>query len=489
MRHAILILGHKELDHICRIVEHFNKNCDVFIHLDKKGTYDPITLKKLSCYRQVKAIIQKYEVNWGGTSVLNCELHLLQVAIEQSNADYFHLISGQDYPIRPLNHFLDFFQQNNGKEFLQYIRLPHPKWENNTFKRLQYYYPYDYATDKENPRKWVREQVRDQQEKGIKRPIPDEFDYLYGSSQWFSITKNAATCLLEYTKNSPALYKRMWMTFAPEECYVATVLVNLIGTENIVQSNLRFIRWKHENGNRPANLGKEHFHNLLEYDCFFARKIEPHCSNVLLPLIDKYLRHDTKIWINRKGRWNYDGFLKYPYEKKFCDFVTQLWWDTNIKNAVDMGCGAGYYVIQWRSKKLSFVGYDSNPHTTKLSKILQPEGENPCGVADLTSELDIKTSYELVVCKDVLPYIPQTLENKAIKNLTRLSSRFILLSWNIPNELASIAHRNLIEEDIFAQFEKENFVIEHFMTARMRVILNRKNCCLFIKRGLQLLTI
>lgn len=77
----------------------------------------------------------------------------------------------------------------------------------------------------------------------------------------------------------------------------------------------------------------------------------------------------------------------------------------------------------------------SSLQTRMDERILQPEGENPCGVADLTSELDIKTSYELVVCKDVLPYIPQTLENKAIKNLTRLSSRFILLSWNIPNEL------------------------------------------------------
>lgn len=31
---------------------------------------------------------------------------------------------------------------------------------------------------------WVREQVRQQQAKRAKRPIPDEFDHLYGSSQW-----------------------------------------------------------------------------------------------------------------------------------------------------------------------------------------------------------------------------------------------------------------------------------------------------------------
>lgn len=489
MKHAILILAHKELEHICRIVEYFKKSCEIFIHLDKKGCYDPVILNKLYSYRQVKLILQEYEVNWGGTSVLESELHLLQTAFKQSKADYFHLISGQDYPIRPLNSFLDFFSKNNGKEYLRYVHLPHPKWENNTFKRLQYYYPYDNAADKKYPRQWVREQVGIQCKKGIKRPIPDEFDHLYGSSQWFSITRKAVSTLLEYTENSPALYKQMWMTFAPEECYVATVLVNLLGTENIVQSNLRFIRWKYENGNNPANLGKEHFHYLLEEECFFARKIEPHCSAMLLPLIDKYLHHDAKIESCKTGGWKYDGFLKYSYEKKFCEFVTQLWWDVNLKNAIDIGCGAGYYVAQWRSKGLSFAGYDANPYTNKLSGFLLPENDKPCGTADLTDELDIKEPFDLVVCKDVLPYIPKELEMMAIKNLARLSSRFILLSWNVPKGTDIPVHRHLSEENIVIQFEQENFIIENFMTARMRVILNRKDCCLFIKRGLQLLTI
>lgn len=109
------------------------------------------------------------------------------------------------------------------------MHLPHPKWEGNTFRRLQYYYPYDYAQGKENPKKWVRNEVRLQHAKGLKRPIPDEFDHLYGNSQWFSITRQATEKLLEYTDRSPSLYRRMWMTFAPEECYISTVLVNLMG--------------------------------------------------------------------------------------------------------------------------------------------------------------------------------------------------------------------------------------------------------------------
>ena len=289
MKHAILILAHKNIGQLCRLAEYFKHDCDVFIHIDRKQTIKSIEKERILGLKQVKFISQEYDVNWGGTSVLESEMHLLRLSIHYSDANYFHLISGQDYPTRPLEYFLDFFKRNIGKEFISYLHLPHPNWQDNTFQRLQYYYPYDYSSKQKNPRQWVREQVRLQQKRGIKRPIPDEFDHLYGSSQWFSITRDASIALLDYTDHSPSLYRKMWMTFAPEECYVATVLVNLMGKKNIISWNHRFIRWQYENGNRPANLGNEHFRYLLENEYVFARKMELPISNQLLDRIDKYL--------------------------------------------------------------------------------------------------------------------------------------------------------------------------------------------------------
>ena len=196
MKHAILIMAHKNVEHLFRIIEYFEQECDIFLHIDQKLNIVPNDLQQLIRYKQVKVISQAYNVNWGGTSILDCEIFLLRTALAQSDADYFHLISGQDYPLRPLSRFLEFFEQHAGKEFIQYIHLPHPKWENNTFRRLQYFYPYDYAQGKGNPRRWVMEQVRLQHAKGLKRPIPDEFEHLYGSSQWFSITRKAVITLL-----------------------------------------------------------------------------------------------------------------------------------------------------------------------------------------------------------------------------------------------------------------------------------------------------
>lgn len=485
MKHAILIMAHKNVGQLCRLVKYFDKDCDVFLHIDKKQDIDSNDIQQLKKYKQVKLVSRAYNVCWGGTSLLECEIFLLRTALKQSGADYIHLISGQDYPLRPLVQFLEFFEQHAGEEFIQYVHLPHPKWEGNTFRRLQYYYPYDYAQGKENPKQWVKEQVRMQYAKGVKRPIPDEFDHLYGNSQWFSITRYAAQTLLDYTDTNPSLYNRMWMTFAPEECYISTVLVNLLGKEHINPWNCRFIRWKYENGNSPANLSNEHFYLLLEHEYLFARKMEWPCSKVLIDNIDRYMLNDSTLQFTNTGGWIYDGMRYYEYEKDFCDFVTQLWWNTEIKTAVDMGCGSGYYVAQWRQRGLSFAGYDANPYTPKLSRILLPEGDELCDVADLTEELCIPERFDLVVCKDVLSYIPNEYIDSAINNLVQLSARFILLSW--AQSTAVPIDRDIDEHKLFEDFANKNFVIEKYMTAHLHVLLKRKNCCLLIRKGQSLL--
>ena len=482
MKHAILILAHKNLVQIRRLIEYFTKDCDVYMHLDSKGVYDAELIQDMRRYPQVILIDTSYEVNWGGFSVLHSEMELLRYAYEHGQYDYFHLISGQDYPIRPLNYFLRFFECNNGREFIRYIHLPNPRWEHNTFRRLQYYYPYDSASDKPNPRKWVSNQVQQQIERGTKRPIPDEFDHLYGSSQWFSITSRAAGVLLEYTDKHPSLYRKMWMTFAPEECYVSTVLVNLIEKDSVECENKRFIRWKHENGNRPANLGCEHFHLLLEHDCLFARKIEVPCSSPLLDIIDRYLHKDADITSSNTGAWVYDGYLKYAYDPKFADYVIRLCFDESVRTAVDMGCGSGIYVAEWRRHNLPFAGYDANPYTKKLSQRLLPDGDRPCGIADLTEQMECREPFDLVICKDVLQYIPNGKTGTAIKNLARLSSHLILLSWNSPVESPMKPQTEISIELLCSSFDKCGFQIDEQRTSRLQIELGRSDCCVCIRQ-------
>lgn len=483
MRHAILILAHKNADFLCRLISHFSKGCDVFIHYDKKSMLSTEERQRICGYAQVVYFSQEYDVNWGGTSVLYAEMLLLRIALEKSDAQYFHLISGQDFPLCSFERFDDFFERCGGKNFVKYLHLPNIRWENNTYHRFQYYFPFDLAAGKENPRGWVREQVFEQKKNGIKRSIPDDFDHLYGASQWFSINREAVRTLLDYTRRHPSLYKRMWMTFSPEESYVATVLVNLLGTEKVVPCNHRFIRWKNENGNCPANLSKVHFYYLLENECFFARKLEKECSENLLCLINKYLLHDAAMHQGKNGGWIYDGYQKYVFENSFCSFVERFCFDVCVKSAVDLGCGAGYYVARWRRSNLPFAGYDANPYTPMLSKFILENGDEECGIADITDELSYTEPFHLVVCKDVLPYIPRARQQKAIENIARLSSHFVIVSWQAITEYLQIESYEIEEGELIQSFLQYGFIVENYMTARLRISVGRKDCCVLIKQG------
>ena len=430
MKHAIMIMAHKNFEFLRHLIEYFSRDCYVFVHIDKKSG---ITREQEACLRampQVNGVYRKYSVHWGGVSILKCEMFLLKEALRSSDADYFHLISGQDYPIKPLSTFLEFFEKNKGKEFIRYANIPHARWDHYTFSRFQYYYPYDYfGKTTEESKRIVNKIVEWQKRHGIKRRIPDHFEHLYGSTQWFSITRKAVETLLDYTSRHPAFYRRARWTFASEEYYVATVLVNLLPKKDIERRDLRCIRWIRENGNYPANLGAEHFHVLAEQDAnFFARKFEKPMSIPLIPLIDKYLLKDQERAVGKTGGWYYDGLQRYHYEASFAALISGLCKLLGIHSVVDVGCGAGFYVASLRRHRIPTAGYDVNPYTEKLSALFLPKGDEPCGIADITEDIEVDEPYDMVISMTLLSCIPDDLREQAIKNLCSISGKYIIVS-------------------------------------------------------------
>lgn len=480
MKHAILIMAHKEFEHLYHLIEYFDKNCYVFIHIDTKSEFTDKEMEKLKALAQVKAVYRKFSIHWGGFSILRCEMFMLRDAMSQCDAEYFHPISGQDYPVCPLGQFLDFFEKNKGVNFIQYVHLPHPRWERNTFTRFRYFYIYDWIKNGKKSYQLVKKLIDFQRKYSIKRRIPDFFNHLYGNSQWFSINRKAVTDLTEYTDKHPALYRRMWMTFAPEESYIATVLVNLTNGKGIVPNNYRFIRWKYENGSSPANLCIKHFRLLTERQYLFARKFETPHKDELIKAIDRYLIYgQQEIQIMHNGGWKYNGFRKYKYEEQFTNAVMHINKYAVIESVLDMGCGSGAYVAALRECGLATAGYDANPYTEELSKHLLKEDDVPCGQADLTNDLEIESSFDLVICKDVLPYIPENMESKAIKNLSRLSSKYILTSWYTTDENTEENVRCRQEKEVIELFSHYGFRLNTVLSAQVREIMKKGICNLY----------
>ncbi len=428
MKHAILISAHKDIDQLYLLIEYFKTDCYVFIHLDKKNKYSEKEIEQLEKLPSVIRVYRKYNVYWGGFNVLKSELYLFKQALEHCDADYFHLISGQDYPIKPFEQFLNHFQKNKGTEYIEYMELPSPNWKNN-YDRFQHFFFYDKIDFRSpNGAEKIRKLIRLQKRLGIKRSIPDQFDRLYGGSAWLSLTRECVSYLIKKSRKHTSFFRRLKYTFAPEETYVPTLILNSPFRSHIQNDNYRFIRWRYENGSFPANMGISHFGDLAMSNAFFARKFEHPWREELTPLINHYMLQQVPISHSETGSWHHSTLTGYRFDASLSQALLHLCKLMEIESAVDLGCGPGFYVATLRKGGIGITGYDGNPHVEQISRLILRD-DCPCEMVDLTDELFTDDPFDLVLFLNVGEYIPAQYEEKVIRNLVTNSGKYIILSW------------------------------------------------------------
>lgn len=289
MEHAIILMAHCNPYQLIPLSKYFSSDCMVFIHIDSKDNISPYIYKKLSSIPWVQLISKRFDIHWGGFSMLEAELYLLRFAYENGRYDFYHLISGQDYPIKPLSTFLHFFEQKKGYSFIEHKHYSIENERNPIYSRGKYFLPYDRTNGRSiaganKIRKWVLQQ----KSCGFLRKNRCVFKNYYKGSQWFSMTHKTLHLLLDYTEKFPTYYQSLKFTFAPEEIYIPTIVAN-IANEPIINNNLRYIRWYGENGSNPSNLGVENYQSIMNSDAFFARKMQSPYSDALIDLINKNL--------------------------------------------------------------------------------------------------------------------------------------------------------------------------------------------------------
>src|SRR5690606_19565842 len=167
MKQAILITAYKDIQQLKELVCFFDaKYFNVYIHLDRKSHFKLEDFRFLEAQApQVKLVANKYQVNWGGFNHLKAYLYLCREALKEEENFYFHLITGQDYPVKPLSYFLKFAQEqiHEPREYLAHHEVPFKRWSGGGVNRLTYYHLYDFFDAKKYKaqiRKFVRLQKK-----------------------------------------------------------------------------------------------------------------------------------------------------------------------------------------------------------------------------------------------------------------------------------------------------------------------------------------
>ena len=136
-RHAYLIIAHNHWEQLKVLLQLLDdERNDIYLHIDKKSK----EVDRNSLENAVKSstlyFVPQISVQWAGYSQVKCEMNLIEHALNEQYS-YLHLLSGVDLPLKTQDEIHHFFEENEGKEFIQFNSSP---MEERYLDRIKYYY-------------------------------------------------------------------------------------------------------------------------------------------------------------------------------------------------------------------------------------------------------------------------------------------------------------------------------------------------------------
>lgn len=125
MRQAILITAYRDSAQLQRLVDYFDSDFELFIHIDRQSH---LHLDGQHISSNVH-VYQCYPTPWGSVNHLHAILLLMHEAARRQDLEYFHLATGSDYPIPPLPDFKSFCEAHREENYLEHFPLPRTAWD------------------------------------------------------------------------------------------------------------------------------------------------------------------------------------------------------------------------------------------------------------------------------------------------------------------------------------------------------------------------
>lgn len=286
MRIAFVILAHKFPEQIARLINSLNSEDDhFFIHIDKRSPSVHNEVQKLfESTSNVFLINERYACRWGQFSLVSATLSCLRsIYLSKETYDYVFLISGQDYPIKPLSEIKLYLEKHQGQQFMDAFPFLEPNpWSEHggSFqpkKRVSNWHFFLNSRHFHLP---------------LLRKMPNSL-VPYGGSQWWALTGECVRYMMQYLSTNPHVTNYFKHTYIPDEIFFQTLVCNSPFKPEITGSNLTYADWMNPNPFPPRVLTLEDFEALKNSHLFIARKFEPDRSGELLNLIDRNLLRNT----------------------------------------------------------------------------------------------------------------------------------------------------------------------------------------------------
>ncbi len=287
MTKAYLILAHKNEVQLIRLVDRLDDGCSCFfIHIDLSSSMSVESLNFDSSLSVI--LIKSVRTNWGSFGLVEATLKLMTL-VKQSSVkfDRVILLSGQDYPIKTNEYINNFFNAAPRTTFVDHFSLPnYKKWVSGggSYRVTKYFFGFSL------PEKYAARTINflSSNVKWLRRRLNKNMLHYYGS-QWWSLDIYAMNYVLDFVHKNPEYSLFHQYTFAPDELFFQTILLNTRDTRvsgSIQNDNKMFMKWNTSSSAHPEILKQVDFDLIRNSTALFARKFDMQVDSEILEMID-----------------------------------------------------------------------------------------------------------------------------------------------------------------------------------------------------------
>lgn len=269
-KHAFLILAHNQPSLVCHLVRALSSpSSETFIHIDRKSECDFGELPK-----EIR-VISTQTVRWGGIGMVQATLDLLVQSTKCQRYETYTLLSGSDFPIKSISEIIETLNATE-RNRIDYWHDEDISWH----KRYQRYFFNDVPG--------IRGRVLNALSRRFAKILPKRKFYRelkpYFGSQWWTLTRSGVESVLSFNADNPGFARYCQKVHIPDEMFFHTILLNVLGEEQMKREPLRYLDWADKQAN-PKILDESDETALRNSNALFARKFDENRSqNLLLSL-------------------------------------------------------------------------------------------------------------------------------------------------------------------------------------------------------------
>jgi hypothetical protein len=274
MSHAAVVLAHQLPEQLDRLLDHVAGPDDpVWVHVDASARM-PLP------DRPDVSLLPRLRCSWGSLNLVRAVLLGMEAALA-SGRPFTHLtvLSGQDYPIRPLAALREHLDAHPDTGWLYWYGLPGPR-PGDELARVDRRFYRLYGTRKVSlPNRYVPFVPRRRPPLGLE---------IFKGSALFTLSRAQVEHVVAFTHAHPDFVTFFNRAYIADEYVFQTILVNSEHREQLVPHNLHAIFWGPDS-HHPRTLTCDDLDRLRDSDCFFARKFDTRADPQVLDRIDAEL--------------------------------------------------------------------------------------------------------------------------------------------------------------------------------------------------------